>query len=244
MGFLDSIVALFNGDIFCPDNPKRARRFQELEWDCNEFIRQNKTLSSELEHSIAQLDECLREAFHEVLQRPAPLQPMVMIVLPVPYQPLPELFSPLLISSLQESCQLTAELGCGVNLVQLSSLLGLSVIPTGDNWVFGIPRDLITFDPRAGIRNRENLRRAIRDSKVARHRVRSMLAATTILHKAVQAVQMSFNSLHGIVDEPALLESLAQQIRALRNEIDALDEETCQWLYDYDCARGSWMEEG
>lgn len=244
MGFLDDVVSLFTGDLFYPDNPKRADRFCELQRDCETFLRQEKELSVRLTAGISELDARLRRTF-ESIRRPELLQPG-SVSLPRSYQPLPRLLLPLVRSDpVCDACNLGAGLVSGAPGDVLETALGMRITLINGDWIFGVPSNVLVFGPALGARRRENLRSAIRGSAAARFRIRLLLEAEDKLMRGVEAVNTVLAAVKKTeVDWDAVIQGIIPQIEILQEEIDALAPCVRSWLDNYDKFRSSWTAEG
>lgn len=244
MSFLDDIVSLFNGDLFYPDNPKRADRFRELQRDCEAFLRQEKELSVRLTSKIAELDARLRRTF-EAIRRPELLQPG-SVSLPRSYQPMPRLLLPLVRSdSVCDACNLGAGLVSGAPRDALEAALGMRIISMNGDWIFGVPSNVLAFGPAMGARRRENLRSAVRESAAARFRIRLLLEAEDKLMRGVETVEAVLAAVKKTgIDWDAVIQGMIPQIEVLQGEIDDLTPCVRSWLDNYDKFRNSWTAEG
>lgn len=244
MGFLDDVVSLFTGDLFYPDNPKRADRFRELQRDCEAFLRQEKELSVRLTAGISELDARLRRTF-ESIRRPELLQPG-SVSLPLSYQPLPRLLLPLVRSGpVCDACNLGAGLVSGAPGDVLETALGMRITLINGDWIFGVPSNVLVFGPALGARRRENLRSAIRGSAAARFRIRLLLEAEDKLMRGVETVNTVLAAVKKTeIDWDAVIQGIIPQIEILQEEIDALAPCVQSWLDNYDKFRSSWTAEG
>ena len=185
MGFFDDFQGIFTGDIFYPDNVKRAARFQELQSDCMSFLEQEKVIASRTQEAIAKLDSRLQQAFVSI-QLPA-LLTLEAAPLPPEFQPLPRLLLPLAqMQPVRDGCAMAANLSEINWQGNLSATLGLSIIPQRGDTIFGIPQKLLSIGPLRGAQRRANLRSAIKASVAARFQIRRLVEASAKLMDAVR----------------------------------------------------------
>lgn len=244
MGFLDDILGVFTGDIFYPDNVKRAARFRELQMDCASFLEQEKESSARTQEAIAKLDSRLQQAFASI-QLPTLLTPEAA-PLPPEFQPLPRLLLPLAqMQPVRDGCAMAASLSAVGWQSSVSAILGLSIITQRGDMIFGIPQEILSIGPLRGAQRRDNLRHAIRASVAARFQIRRLVEARTQLLEAVQVVQNTLDAVDGISNLPMdrLMEDLVRQITALQQIVGNLDNVVWQWLSRYDTFRQSWTAE-
>lgn len=244
MGILDDIVGICTGDIFYPDNAKRAARFRELQSDCMTFLEQEKAIAARTQEAIAKLDSRLQQAFASI-QLPA-LMTLEAAPMPPGFQPLPRLLLPLAqMQPVRDGYAMAASLSEIGWKSSLSATLGLSILPQRGDTIFGIPQDLLSIGPLRGAQRRANLRSAIKASVAARFKIRRLVEASAKLMEAVQAVQNTLEAVAGIPSLPMdqLIEELVQQVMALQQMVENLDDIVLLWLNHYDTYRQSWTAE-
>lgn len=229
MGLIDDIASFFTGDIFYPDNPKRAARLKELECDCNRLFQDCKKLAQQIDQQFATLRGLL--------------SPQDWV------DDFPSFLSPSLESDTgQRAYQLSCTLLSPTPAAgKLSSLLMTPIVQDGHSWVFGLPDEFFTFGLQRGMESRARLREGIRSVGQARRQIAYLrnfnMEFLNVVKGAVLALKAVADA-HIPVDTSAALHKLSTRAWDMREWGEREATRVDAWLATLDQARGAWTAEG
>lgn len=250
MSFWDSIVGLFTGDTYFPDNPKREARLKQLNLDCQLYINESKGIAQEMKNKMEAFNENLLALYPESQKIPSDWKLDSSICEKIPFDELSGIFSPLLSIPVLGAAWIVAETVLEAKngdalAASLTATLGVAAMYYSGGMFFGVfPVSFLAFGAIEGAAKRDELKKLIPQAADARRKIYTSYYVNKYFSEQLDVLINTISTTKSLgYTEEQLREHINECINKIKNDMENALGQATEDLKKKDQASGAWTNE-